>query len=136
MASSRAGLHALLDPWSTEIVTDPSRLDCLRCGACCRPGREGTLLLTDEDLHRWRSAGREDLCDAVTEGHFGTRAFATTPEGCCVHLGVEGAPNSCRIYPLRADICRAFPKGSRQCLAFRREAGLPEHDDTDPPRSP
>ena len=123
------GFRDLLDPWSTEVVADPRRLDCLRCGACCRPGREGTLTLTEADLRHWQKAGREDLCSAVTEGHFGTLAFATTPEGACIHLGTEKEPNACRIYPLRAAICRLFPKGSRQCLVFRREAGLPGQDD-------
>ncbi len=127
--ASEEAIEPLLDPWSTEIVADPERLDCLQCGACCRPGRPGTLTVTEADLRRWREAGRADLCEAVEPGHFGTLAFATTDEGACVHLGTPAGPHACRIYGLRAAICRAFPKGSRQCLAFRREAGL------DAPRS-
>ena len=95
-------------------------LDCLTCGACCRTGRGGTILIPDEDLVRWRRAGREDITRAVQPGHFGLVAFATTAEGACVHLGHEGEANACSIYALRGTTCREF----------RRDFGV------DPPPTP
>jgi Fe-S-cluster containining protein len=99
-------------------------LDCLRCGACCRTGHDGRILIPEEDLLRWRRTGREDIAAAVQPGHFGLVAFATDAQGACVHLGTEDAPNACRIYEERGTTCREFEKGSWQCLEFRRDLGV------------
>ena len=40
-------------------------LDCLTCGACCRTGHDGRILIPPEDLLRWRSLGREDIARAI-----------------------------------------------------------------------
>jgi Fe-S-cluster containining protein len=109
-------------------ASDDSELDCLTCGACCRTGRGGTILIPDEDLVRWRRAGRHDLAEAVQPGHFGLAAFATRPDGACVHLGTDGSPHACQIYPDRGTTCRDFERGSWQCREFRRDLGV------DPPR--
>jgi Fe-S-cluster containining protein len=50
-------------------------------------------------------------------------AFATRADGSCVHLGVRRR-NACAIYEIRGTTCREFEKGSSQCLAYRREAGI------------
>jgi Fe-S-cluster containining protein len=99
-------------------------LDCLTCGACCRTGRDGRILVPEADLVRWRRLGRLDLTLATQPGHFGERAFATTSDGACVHLGTAASPHACRIYELRATTCLEFEKGSWQCLEFRRDRGL------------
>ncbi len=99
-------------------------LDCLLCGACCRTGRGGTILVPEEDLVRWRRAGRDDLADAVQPGHFGLVAFATTSEGHCVHLGTDASPHACNIYDDRGTTCREFERGSWQCREFRRDLGV------------
>lgn len=99
-------------------------LDCLTCGACCRTGHDGRILIPEEDLTRWRRIGREDLVAAVQPGHFGMMAFATRHDGACVHLGTEASPHACRIYEDRGTTCREFERGSWQCREFRREAGL------------
>ena len=99
-------------------------LDCLRCGACCRTGTDGRLLIPPEDLLRWREIGRDDIAQAVQAGHFGMQAFATRDDGSCVHLGTAESANACRIYEIRGTTCREFQKGSSQCLEFRRDAGL------------
>ena len=99
-------------------------LDCLTCGACCRTGTDGRILIPPEDLTRWRKMGRDDIADAVQPGHFGMVAFATRGDGSCVHLGTPESPNACRIYEIRGTTCREFEKGSRQCLEFRRDVGL------------
>jgi Fe-S-cluster containining protein len=99
-------------------------LDCLTCGACCRTGHDGRILVPAEDLVRWRAIGRHDIAERTQPGHFGERAFATREDGSCVHLGDERSPNACAIYDVRGTTCREFEKGSWQCLEFRRERGL------------
>jgi Fe-S-cluster containining protein len=99
-------------------------LDCLTCGACCRSGADGRILIPVEDLVRWREMGRQDIANAVQPGHFGMVGFATRADGSCVHLGTRNNPHACRIYGIRAATCRDFEKGSRQCLEFRRDAGI------------
>lgn len=103
---------------------DPGSLDCLACGACCRSGAGGTLLVSPEDLVRWRRSGREDVARAVQPGHFGMQAFSTDAAGACVHLGTAGNANACSIYEIRGTTCRELEKGSWQCLEFRRERGI------------
>lgn len=99
-------------------------LDCLQCGACCRTGADGRILIPEEDLLRWRRAGRHDIADAVQPGHFGLVAFATTDAGACVHLGTSASPHACQIYEDRGTTCRDFERGSPQCHEFRRDAGI------------
>lgn len=106
-----------------RMATD-ELLDCLECGACCRTGADGTLLIPPEDLTRWKAIGRHDLARAIQPGHFGMVAFATRSDGSCVHLGTRRNRNACSIYEVRGTTCRDFEKGSRQCLEFRREAGF------------
>jgi Fe-S-cluster containining protein len=111
-----------LDP-----MADPgAELDCLACGACCRQGSDGRILVPAEDLVRWRRQGLHHLADTLVEGHFSEMAFPSRDDGSCVHLGVTGQPNACSIYADRGTTCREFEKGSRQCLEFRREAGIGE----------
>ena len=99
-------------------------LDCLTCGACCRTGTDGRILIPPEDLLRWKSIGRTELAEAIQPGHFGMVAFATRDDGSCVHLGTEERKHACQIYEVRGTTCREFEKGSQQCLEFRRDAGL------------
>ena len=99
-------------------------LDCLTCGACCRTGTDGRILIPPEDLVRWREAGRDDVAQAVQAGHFGMVGFATRDDGSCVHLGTAKSVHACRIYEIRGTTCREFEKGSPQCLEFRRDAGV------------
>lgn len=96
-------------------------LDCLTCGACCRTGRDGRILIPPEDLARWRSTGREDIAAKTQPGHFGLVAFATDEAGACVHLGTSVSENACQIYEVRGTTCRDFERGSKQCLEFRRD---------------
>jgi Fe-S-cluster containining protein len=109
---------------SRSGATDVRELDCLSCGACCRTGHDGRILVPAEDLVRWRRIGREDLCGALQPGHFGEQAFATRSDGACVHLGTPESENACSIYEVRGTTCREFERGSRQCLEFRRDFGI------------
>jgi Fe-S-cluster containining protein len=99
-------------------------LDCLTCGACCRTGHDGRILVPAEDIVRWRRIGREDLIAQLQPGHFGERAFATHADGACVHLGTDENVNACAIYEDRGTTCREFERGSAQCLEFRRDVGI------------
>jgi Fe-S-cluster containining protein len=115
-----------LDPALTRPVADPTdpetgeRLDCTRCGACCEAG-EGNILITADDLVRWRRKGLDRLADHTVEGHFGERAFPAGHDGACTHLRRPDGQTLCSIYEDRADICREFQAGSWQCLEFRRD---------------
>lgn len=97
--------------------------DCLTCGACCHQ-RPGTILVSSEDLVRWRRAGRIEILDRLEEGHFSQMAFQMGPNGACVHHGTPDAPHACQIYEERSDTCRSFAAGSRQCREFRRDKGI------------
>jgi Fe-S-cluster containining protein len=99
-------------------------LDCLTCGACCRTGHDGRILVPEDDLVFWRRIGRDDLALGTQPGHFGEVAFATDHRGACVHLGTESSHNACQIYAIRGTTCREFERGSPQCLEFRRDFGL------------
>ncbi|MGB5347995.1 MAG: YkgJ family cysteine cluster protein [Polyangiales bacterium] len=99
-------------------------LNCLSCGACCRTGTDGRILIPPEDLLRWRRLGRDDVAEAVQPGHFGMLGFATRDDGSCVHLGTATSAHACRIYEIRGTTCRDFERGSKQCLEFRRDAGF------------
>jgi len=99
----------------------PEDLDCLTCGACCRAGTDGRILIPPEDLVRWRQMGRDDIAEAVQPGHFGMVGFATGKDGSCVHLGTQESMHACQIYEIRGTTCWEFEKGSPQCLEFRRE---------------
>ncbi len=99
-------------------------LDCTRCGACCHAG-EGHILITAEDLVRWRRQGLHHLADHTDEGHFGERAFPVSAKtGACIHYDESSGQTLCQIYADRADVCREFQAGSWQCLEFRRDHGI------------
>ena len=117
-------VRAILGAMASDPASAPPELDCLACGACCRTGHDGRILVPADDLVRWRRLGREDLVRELVPGHFGELAFATRDDGSCVHLGTPGQSNACAIYELRGTTCRDFERGSRQCLEFRRDAGL------------
>lgn len=102
------------------------RPDCLSCGACCRAGHDGRILVPPEDLVRWRRLGRADIAERLQPGHFGQAAFATREDGSCVWLGTAASPNACRIYEVRGTTCREFEAGSAQCLEYRRDFGVEE----------
>lgn len=119
-----------LDPELSRAIDAPvdpetgEPLDCTRCGACCRSGRDGAILVSADDLVRWKRDGRADLIAATVDGHFGERAFATTEDGACVHLSWPDGRSICSIYEQRGTTCREFAAGSWQCLEFRRERGV------------
>jgi Fe-S-cluster containining protein len=110
-------------------MDEEDELDCLACGACCRTGADGRILVPADDIVRWRRLGREDVASAIVPGHFGEMAFATREGGACVHLGTPASEHACAIYEIRGTTCREFEKGSPQCREFRRDAGI------DPPRA-
>lgn len=109
---------------ASDDPSAPPDLDCLACGACCRTGRDGRILVPADDLVRWRRLGREDIVHELVPGHFGELAFATRDDGSCVHLGTPASPNACAIYDVRGTTCREFERGGWQCLEFRRDAGI------------
>ena len=106
-------------------MTEPAGvLDCLTCGACCRSGHDGRILVPADDLVRWKRIGRDDIAAKVQPGHFGEQAFATRDDGSCVHLGAPSGENACAIYEDRGTTCREFERGGWQCLEFRRDRAI------------
>jgi Fe-S-cluster containining protein len=97
--------------------------DCLACGACCFQ-RPGTILVSADDLLRWKRQQHYDILSQLEPGHFGQMAFCMGPNGACVHHGTPDQPHACRIYGARSETCRDFEAGSPQCLEFRRDRGV------------
>ncbi len=106
-------------PTSTTDTATEAEFDCLACGRCCYQ-REGTILVTEADLLKWHRLRRFEILDAIGPGHFGQQAFQMAASGACIHHGLPGAEHACRIYPIRAQVCRSFEVGSAQCLEYRR----------------
>ena len=97
-------------PRSTHRI----RLDCRKCGACCR---ENKVVLKAPDLARWRRSKRTDLLGrSYVHASKGTKLLRLTDKGNCVHLRPN---NRCAIYRLRPYNCSAFPVGAETCLAAR-----------------
>lgn len=113
-----------IPPVAPTQLEKPPEFDCLECGACCRTGHDGRILIPASDLLRWRRIGREDIALLIQPGHFGLDAFATREDGSCVHLGKDGERNACRIYEDRGTTCREFEVGSKQCREFRRDFSI------------
>jgi Fe-S-cluster containining protein len=111
----------LSQPAPVSLEPIPS---CRECGACCREARDGTILIHEEDLVRWRREGATAILDGLVPGHFSQMGFPARENGACVHLGVPGLPNDCTIYPTRGKTCRDFEAGSAQCRTYRRLAGI------------
>lgn len=130
---------ATVQPHAVEAVVDwcerdsihpgPTRrlrLDCLDCGACCH---ESNVILYDEDLARFRAAGRQDLTTSTWIKRSGGKiTLRMSPTGRCHNLLGD---LKCRIYPIRPHNCRVFPMASEACLAARESTlglrdGAPE----------
>lgn len=96
----------------------PTEFECRECAMCCRKNH---VVLAEEDLARWRDAGREELCDTgFTKIVRGRLTLRSKRNGDCVHL----VANDCGIYALRPSNCAAFPMGSEGCLGAREAAGF------------
>jgi hypothetical protein len=134
---ARVAKHAIdsvLDWCERDAILErPTRalaLDCLDCAACCR---DATVLLGEDDLDRFREAGRVDLCGSkyVKRERSGKRTLRLLYDGRCQHLG---AGNLCSIYEIRPFNCSVFPVGSEACLAAR-ETTLGLRDGAPAPRA-
>lgn len=105
----RDGVH----PHATRKL----RLDCLECAACCH---ESNVVLHEDDMQRFRDAGRADLLGRayVRRARDGKVTLRFAESGRCQHLKRD---NKCRIYPIRPFNCSVFPVGSEACLAAREQ---------------
>lgn len=94
------------------------RLDCLRCGACCKDNR---VELERADIARFVAAGRPELARRPYARRDGDKVVLRLLRNkSCRHLGGD---NKCAIYPIRPWACSKFPVGSECCL-FSREDEL------------
>lgn len=94
--------------------------DCLACGACCRDVADGTALVSEEDLVRWKRQKAEHILASLVPGHFSQMGFGTHPDGTCLHLGTKENANACAIYETRGWACHALEPGSPQCRTYRK----------------
>jgi len=102
-----------IHPEATRTI----ELDCTACAACCR---EANVLLDEDDLERFRSAGREDLTGRayIRRHRDGRIVLRFADDKRCQLLRPD---NLCGIYEIRPDNCRAFVTGSEACLAARED---------------
>ncbi len=108
-----------------DPVSDiPIEFDCRSCAACCCDASDGRVLISSDDLVRWRREARPDILGGLVEGHFGMQGFGAKPDGRCEHLGIDDRPLDCAIYPTRGASCRLVEAGDPQCLSYRRAQGL------------
>ncbi|MEZ4222166.1 MAG: YkgJ family cysteine cluster protein [Polyangiaceae bacterium] len=107
---------------STPLPTTTE--DCRHCAACCRGAADGRILVSAEDLVRWRRAGQARLEATLMPGHFSMQGLPALEDGSCTHLGTSEHALDCSIYELRPESCRALEPGSQQCLDYRRTAGI------------
>ncbi len=99
-----------------EGATHAIELDCLACGSCCRDNK---VILEDEDIARFKAAGREDLMrPPYTKKDAGRIVLKLLRSKNCRHLADD---NKCGIYALRPDACSTFPVASECCLFSRQE---------------
>jgi hypothetical protein len=102
-----------------SIHPEPTRrieLDCLECAACCKGNR---VVLEDEDVERFKSAGRAELArPPYAKRDDGQIVLVLRKDKNCRHLGTD---NKCGIYSFRPSACSTFPPGSECCLSSREE---------------
>jgi Fe-S-cluster containining protein len=119
--ASRRYVRAVLDWCERDSVhegaTREVTFDCVTCAACCH---DADVLLSKEDLARWKAAGRQDLAGRsyVKRARDGKVTLRFAESGRCQHLLAD---RRCGIYELRPDNCRAFVVGSEACLSARDE---------------
>ena len=90
-----------------------SKLDCLKCAACCGPAFDA-VEVSKKDARRL-----EGLVALVrTDGRL---QVARTDDNRCSALGTH---NRCHVYEERPRCCRDFEKGSANCVFARRRVGL------------
>jgi uncharacterized protein len=109
-----------------EAPTRTLRLDCLECAACCH---ESNVILYDDDLERFRLAGRHDLLtkERLIRKKDGKLRLRFLPSGRCPQLQND---NKCNVYVARPFNCSVFPVGTEACLAAR-ESTWNIRDDAD-----
>ena len=114
----------------TRVVSSVS-FDCLACGACCMPPKDGDkppvgwtdLLPTD-----FAKLTRHELKKHVEkeDGDFVISLVNHDEDGlrCSLLGGRVGVRAPCKIYERRPETCSAFTMGSRACLDAREAAGM------------
>ena len=102
-----------------SIHPGPTRkmdIDCTDCAACCR---DNEVILQEEDIKRFKDAGRGDLVKPpFAKREDGRLVLTLLPNKYCHHLQGD---NRCGIYELRPHSCSEFPMGSECCLYARED---------------
>lgn len=67
----------------------------------------------------------EELTELTRIDEESGRVLRQREDGACAALERSGGGFLCRIYERRPAACAAFERGSRRCLDWREERGLP-----------
>jgi uncharacterized protein len=107
--------------WRDSIFPGALRkvnFDCLKCGACCK---DNEVLLQEQDMDRFREAGRSDLTrpPLARKRADGKTVLTLLASKRCRHLRKD---LKCSIYAIRPDPCSSFPVASEGCMFARFEA--------------
>jgi Fe-S-cluster containining protein len=110
-------------------VSDPSELDCQRCGACCREAY-GAVTVEEDDLVLVKHASlvRTESDGFRTMRRVPERSLRGDPDDTrCIALTGDGSSArlfTCEIYADRPSTCHEFTLGSEHCETARRRVGL------------
>ncbi len=119
--------HDIVKHWASRDAihyesTRQVAFDCTECAACCR---DNEVILQDDDVQRFKDAGRGELAKPpYARRKDGRLTLTLLRSKSCRHLSSD---KLCGIYDLRPRSCSEFPMGSECCL-FARQDGLNVHD--------
>ncbi len=97
-----------------------TRLDCLRCGACCRSGYDAVPAGAREPIIK-----RHPSLVVAREHGFDLARTSVGGEDRCASLsGPAHGPYACNVYDDRPRACAQLPVREGACLTARRRVGL------------
>jgi len=102
-----------------------AQIKCKQCGTCCLANVN--CYVTDEDLERWKSEGRDDILHIIEHEHamWVGDHLVSSLDGHYLHgcsfLTWEGTHYACSIYATRPSVCRNYEPGSSEiCTQFEK----------------
>jgi len=105
-----------------NIGTSP--VTCKRCGRCCLAVY---IPVTDDDMERWKSEGKQEILRAMehSKAVWAGDIIVSSQEGnilfTCPFLRWEEKYYSCTIYEDRPKICKGYIPGSSElCSQYRK----------------
>jgi Fe-S-cluster containining protein len=92
----------------------PNQFKCQRCGACCR----GHVPVTEDDLLRWASQGRDDILWRVWPEEMIIGPLPLDEAMTCPFLVFlpDHDIHLCSIHSTKPAVCAAFPSSVEQAV--------------------